>query len=71
MTAPAFGAAALAAVVMLAFGAFALMSAMFNTEPDIVAKMANLGFWIVSAIGLGVALIFFVVGLIIGRAGSR
>ncbi len=69
--APAFGAAALAGFVAMLFAVFALMSALAGTRPDMVRWFQTQGFMITTAIGLGVAVLFFVIGLVAGRVGSR
>jgi hypothetical protein len=70
----AFGAAALGAAIVVVFGAFALITGVLNTTPaimDTVAKspLANVPY--MAGAGLGVALLFFLVGLMLGKATSK
>jgi len=69
--APAFGAAALAASIVVIFGAFALITGVVDTAPTILTEIAQKGFLIVAGGGLAVSLIFFVVGLILGKSTTR
>jgi hypothetical protein len=69
--APAFGAAALAASIVVIFGAFALITGVLDTSPDILTRVAEKGFLIVAGGGLAVSLIFFVVGLVLGKSTTR
>jgi hypothetical protein len=67
-TAAAFGAAALAAVIMLLFGAVAVFSAVMGARPGLLEMVSKFSLLVLAGIGLGAALVFFVFGLIIGRA---
>jgi hypothetical protein len=69
--APAFGAAALGATLVVVFGAFALITGVLDTSPSILTQIAEKGFLVVAGGGVAVALIFFVVGLLVGKAGTR
>jgi hypothetical protein len=69
--APAFGAAALAASIVVIFGAFALITGVVDTAPTILTEIAQKGFLIVAGGGLAVSLIFFVAGLILGKSTTR
>jgi hypothetical protein len=69
--APAFGAAALAASIVVIFGAFALITGVLDTSPDLLSKIAEKGFLIVAGGGLAVSLVFFVVGLVLGKSTTR
>jgi hypothetical protein len=69
--APAFGAAALGASLVVLFGAYALVSGILETGPDILQNVGKYGFIGVVGAGLIVTLIFFVVGLIIGKTTAR
>jgi hypothetical protein len=69
--APAFGAAALAASIVVIFGAFALITGVVDTAPTILTEVAQKGFLIVAGGGLAVSLIFFVAGLILGKSTTR
>jgi hypothetical protein len=69
--APAFGAAALGASLVVIFGAYALVSGILETGPDILQNVGKYGFIGVAGGGLVVTLLFFVVGLIIGKTTTR
>lgn len=69
--APAFGAACLGAFVFMLFGFLALSGGMAGYRTDLVKTLAAYGFLVVSAIGLGVVVIFFLIGLIVGRVSGR
>jgi hypothetical protein len=69
--APAFGAAALGASLVVIFGAYALVSGVLDTGPEILQNACKYGFLGVAAGGLAVALVFFVVGLIVGKTIAR
>ena len=69
--APAFGAAALGASLVVIFGAFALVSGVLDSGPDILQTAGKYGFIGVAVGGLAVTLIFFVVGLIVGKTTAR
>jgi len=69
--APAFGAAALGASLVVLFGAYALVTGVLDTGPDLLQNVGKYGFLGVAAGGLAVTLLFFVVGLIIGKTTTR
>jgi hypothetical protein len=69
--APAFGAAALGASLVVIFGAYALVSGVLDTGPDILRNAGKYGFIGVAGGGLAVTLVFFVVGLIVGKTTTR
>ncbi len=71
--APAFGAAALAATIAVLFGGFVLVSAMLGTRPEMIKSLADSGkgLWFMAIIGLVVVVVFFVIGLFIGKAAKR
>jgi hypothetical protein len=69
--APAFGAAALGASLVVIFGAYALVSGVLDTGPEILRNAGKYGFIGVAAGGLAVTLVFFVVGLIVGKTTAR
>jgi hypothetical protein len=69
--APAFGAAALGASLVVIFGAYALVSGILDTGPQILQNVGKYGFIGVAGGGLVVTLVFFVVGLIIGKTTTR
>jgi hypothetical protein len=68
---PAFGAAALGAALVALFGAYALISGVLETNADILQNAGKYGFIGVAAGGLAVTLVFFVVGLIIGKTTTK
>ncbi len=70
--APAFGGAALGAAGVGLFAIFALFAGSQGAHPETVKNLAAQSFWILTAIMLGVAILFWVFGLVIGKAlGSR
>jgi len=69
--APAFGAAALGTAMVLLFAAFVLTSAVFGYTPGFLTTIAEKGFLMLVLGGLVVTIIFFLVGLGLGRAGGR
>jgi hypothetical protein len=72
--ATAFGFAALAGVVVLLFGTLALFSAVKETRPGLLVQVGELAQWNfiwIAGGGLGLAVIMFIFGLILGRAGAR
>jgi hypothetical protein len=69
--APAFAGAALGASLVVIFGAYALVSGVLDTGPDILKNVGKFGFVGVAGGGLAITLIFFVVGLIIGKTTAK
>ncbi len=69
--APAFGAAALGASLVALFGAYALITGVLDTSPDMLQNAGKYGFLGIAVAGLAVTLVFFVVGLIIGKTTTR
>ncbi|HEV7299740.1 MAG TPA: helix-turn-helix domain-containing protein [Tepidisphaeraceae bacterium] len=70
--APAFGGAALGAAFLGLFAAFAIFAGSMGAYPDLVQKAGEQTFFILTAILLGIALLFWVFGLFIGKAlGGR
>jgi hypothetical protein len=67
-TAGAFGGAALAASLFLMLGGLVLTSAVVGTRPGLVRTLTEQGFIVVFGIGLGLALIFGIVGLLVGKS---
>jgi hypothetical protein len=65
---PAFGGAALAAVLFLLYGTVILCSSLLHAKPGMAALVENKSFLIVAAIGAGAALLFFIAGLFIGKS---
>jgi hypothetical protein len=73
--APAFGAMALAGVVMLVIGALAIVAGVVGTKPALVESLAelggNMGFIATAGIGVVLAIVLFVIGLVMGKVGAR
>ena len=67
-TASAFGAAALGASLFLIVGALVLTSAVVGTRPNLVKTLTEQSFVILLAIGFGLALVFGVIGLLVGKS---
>lgn len=67
-TAPAFGGAALGAALVVIFGGFALTCAVMDTTPDVLKSAIKFSPMILLAISFGVAVIFGVVGAVLGKA---
>jgi len=72
-SAPAFGAAALAAAFVLLYGIYVLVSALYGTWPDAIRYFdINKNNPIMPAVyGAGLAVIFFVMGLLIGKSQAK
>lgn len=71
--APAFGAAALAATIVVVFGGFVTTAAVSGYWPDVVRNLTEggRGLLFLAGIGLGLAIVFFIIGLLIGRSGRK
>lgn len=70
--ASAFGGAALGAAGVTIFALFAVLANSLGAYPDLVQQVKAQTFWILTAIMLGVAVLFGVFGLLIGKAmGGR
>ena len=68
-TAPAFGGAALAGFAALLFGMFVLISASQGVVPDFVKDpLGTMQWYIIFLIGLGAALLLWILGLVIGKS---
>ena len=70
--APALGGMAFAASVFVVLGAMVLMSATLGARPALVDTIAgaptdNRSIWIIAGIGAGLALVFGIVGLLVGK----
>jgi hypothetical protein len=69
--APALGGAALGAAIFLIFGAFALISAVLDTRPPLLDKVAEISsampLAITAGIGLGVVIICAIIGSVVGK----
>ncbi|MGH7176420.1 MAG: hypothetical protein ACREJC_03480 [Tepidisphaeraceae bacterium] len=66
--APAFGAACLAACAMLLLGTVAICSAVLGTRPGLLEMVQKTNFLTLSLGGLAAAVVFFMIGLFIGKA---
>lgn len=70
--APAFAGAALGACIAMLVGAYVLMTAVTaNYKPAFVTSLADQGPLLLSAYGLGLAVVLFIIGLFVGKAVSR
>jgi hypothetical protein len=67
----AFGAAALGATIFVIFGAFALITGVLDTQPTIMQTVATYGFLVLAGAGVGVSVVFFLVGFVLGKATGR
>ena len=67
--AAAFGAAALGATVFVIFGTFALITGMLDTAPSIMQTAGKYGFGTLAGIGVALSVVFFLIGLVLGKAG--
>ena len=63
-----FGGAALGAAGATIFALFAVLAGSLGATPDLVATAAKQSFWILTAIMLGIAVLFGVFGLLLGKA---
>ena len=67
-TAPAFGGASLAGFAAVLFAAFVLISALSGAIPrEIVKSLTDMGLFIIAGIGLGLALVLFALGWMLGK----
>ena len=67
-TAPAFGAAALAGFGAVLFAVFVLISTVVGAVPrDIVNQLTNYGTFVIFGIGMGLALLLFAIGWMVGK----
>jgi len=69
--APALGGFALGAAAAVMFGIFVLTSAVVGHYPPIVKQMADYSLWAIAGAGIGLAILFFIVGMLFGKAGAR
>ncbi len=69
--APAFGAASLAGFIVLLVGVLALMSAVTGTRPGMISFLATKGLLMTFGMGIGLAIVLGVIGLIVGRSVRR
>jgi hypothetical protein len=70
--APALGGAALAASIFVILGGLVLTAATMGTRPELVNLIAgqpgeNRSIWIIFGIGAGLALVFFIGGMLVGK----
>jgi hypothetical protein len=68
--AAAFGAASLAGAIMVILAAVAVVSAVLGTRPQLVQMFDGMGLLTVALIGIVGAIVFGVVGLVIGKAAK-
>ncbi len=66
--APAFGGAALATAIAILFGGFALMSAVLGTRPPLLESVKQMSVLVLTGIGLGAAVLFAIIGAVIGKS---
>jgi hypothetical protein len=64
----AFGGAALAAALFMLVGGLVLTSGVVGTRPSLVNTLSQYNFWVLFGIGAGLAVVFAIVGMIVGRA---
>jgi hypothetical protein len=69
--ADAFGFAALGATIFVIFGAFALITGVLDTAPTIMQTIATYGFLVLAGAGVGVSVVFFLLGFVWGKATTR
>ena len=65
------GAACLAGALVVLFGIYAVLSGAIGANMDFIKSAAERGLWVVAGGGAVVAIIFFVVGMLIGKSGAR
>jgi hypothetical protein len=65
--APFLGGAALGAAVMVLYGGLAVMSAVMETRPQPLTWVQDFSFFVIAGIGLGVALLFGAIGMVLGK----
>jgi hypothetical protein len=70
-SAAAFGAMALAGVVVCLFGAVALFAGVKDVRPGLLEMVSGWSFLILAGAGVGLAVVFAIFGLIVGRAAAR
>lgn len=70
-SAVAFGAAALCAAIAMMFGAYVLISAMVGSYPQATQWFGKQATWMAAVIGLAAAIVFFIVGLLVGKTVAR
>ena len=69
--APAFGGLALGGFAVLLYGMFVLISALVGTHPDAASYFAKTNPFLSFGYGLAVAVIFFVLGMLLGKFGPK
>lgn len=69
--APAFGLASLASVAMLLLASFVLIASLVGVRPAILESVQDKGIWFLALIGLAVAVVFFVIGAVVGKSGAK
>jgi hypothetical protein len=68
--ATALGAMSLGAALFMLIGAIAVVSAVVGTRPRIIEMLAEQNLLVLAGIGLVIAAIFAVVGLVVGKSGA-
>jgi hypothetical protein len=66
--APALGGAALGAVIFVLFGGLALTSAVLGIQPPLLKMVSQYSMLILLGIGVGISLLFAVIGGVIGKS---
>ena len=72
--APMFGALALGGSIMLLFGVFVVITQLAGTRPDIVGWFGGFEgsqFWVATGVGIGVAVVCGIIGMVAGRVATR
>lgn len=69
--APAMGWASAAGVLMLLVAAYVLISSLVGVQPELTKGLMDKSIWMLTGVGLVLAVVLFVIGLIIGKATSR
>jgi hypothetical protein len=67
----AFGGAALGAFFVLMFAAYVLISALLDTRPALITSQLDLPFLYLAGGALVAPVIFFVIGMVLGKAGRK
>jgi hypothetical protein len=69
--APAFGGLALGGFAVLLYGMFVLVSALVGAYPGATSYFKNTAFYMPAVYGLGIAIVFFVIGMLMGKVARR
>jgi hypothetical protein len=65
------GAACLASSILLLLGGFAFASALVGTKPALFDAVKDYGYLALVGIGAGAAVVFAIIGMILGRGGAK